>query len=541
MRLAPRQVHARSDAAWGRKQLWYGELYRCYRYALPGRNPYHEGRRGLGSGGAATSPGSRRNDEIYDSTLIEATQRLANRVQSAVFPTGQDWAQLRPGPALRVGGVASDRAVGGKLRELQAEIFASIHSSNFALELGEALLELVATGTCCLLVQRAEANANSRVGFEHVSQAEVALEGGPGNSIWGVYRKDMLTRDMVRARWPGANLEGWDEDEDIERDGVPRPRSVEEACYWDLDSLLWRYVVLLPAGDDMEVSDEPLVIHESEYVYSPWVIGRWSRGGGEVQGRSPVMAALPTQLTMDKAVEFVLKNASMRLAGMFAYSHGGVMNPKNLSVKPGTWIAVRQASGPQASVARLDVGGDLHMSQFVLQELREQVKGIMLDEGLPEESAGIRSATEIVERVRALQQDLGSPYNRIIQELGIPILQRTLHVLTEADPGLGMGTAGTVRLGGAEVAVEFTGPLALAQRFVESETLTQWLQLGTSLVGPEAVNFSVRTENVMAKFAELLDVDRALLRDEDERRELMEASLHAAQSQMEQGGENAAP
>ena len=52
-----------------------------------------------------------------------------------------------------------------------------------------------------------------------------------------------------------------------------------------------------------------------------------------------------------------------------------------------------------------------------------------MDRSLPPDAGPVRSATEIVERIKELQVDIGPAFGRIMKELVVPLVMRTLQIL----------------------------------------------------------------------------------------------------------------
>ena len=99
--------------------------------------------------------------------------------------------------------------------------------------------------------------------------------------------------------------------------------------------------------------------------------------------------------------------------------------------------------------------GDFNVSQIIINDLRQSIKRTLLDESLPPDNMSARSATEVVERMKELAQNLGSAFGRLINETMIPIVTKTLEVMDEA----GLITL-PLEVNGLEVKVSPTSPLA---------------------------------------------------------------------------------
>jgi hypothetical protein len=123
--------------------------------------------------------------------------------------------------------------------------------------------------------------------------------------------------------------------------------------------------------------------------------------------------------------------------------------------------------------------------------LRSNVKRILLDESLPPDNMSARSATEIVERMKELSQNLGSAFGRLINETMIPLVSKVLEVMDER--GL---IDLPLRVNGLEVKVTPQSPLANAQAMEEIQAVLQFAQM-TQTMGPEG--------QVAVKFGDTID------------------------------------
>jgi hypothetical protein len=104
------------------------------------------------------------------------------------------------------------------------------------------------------------------------------------------------------------------------------------------------------------------------------------------------------------------------------------------------------------------------------------VKKVLLDESRPPDNMSARSATEVVERMKELAQNLGSAFGRLINETMIPVVSRILDVMD--DKGL---LDMPLRVNGMEVRVAPVSPLANAQYMEEISAATQWMQMAAMM------------------------------------------------------------
>jgi hypothetical protein len=260
---------------------------------------------------------------------------------------------------------------------------------------------------------------------------------------------------------------------------------------------------------------------KEEIVYrrmktSPWIISRYSKVAGEVYGRGPLLTALPDIKTLNKTLELVLKNASLAISGVYTAADDGVLNPQTVKLVPGAIIPVARNGGPQGeSLKPLARSGDFNVSQIIIQDLRANIKRTLLDESLPPDNMSARSATEVVERMKELAQNLGSAFGRLINETMIPLVSRILSVMDER--GL---IDLPLQVNGLEVKVSPVAPLAMAQNMEEINNIVQFMQL-TANFGAEG-QLAVKTGELIDFLGDKLGVPSAVRNSPAERAFLMD-------------------
>jgi hypothetical protein len=262
-------------------------------------------------------------------------------------------------------------------------------------------------------------------------------------------------------------------------------------------------------------------VSKQEIVYrrrktSPWVISRYMKVAGEIYGRGPLMTALPDIKTLNKTIELLLKNASLAVSGVYTAADDGVLNPNTVKIVPGAIIPVARNGGPQGpALQALPRSGDFNVSQLVINDLRSNVKRILLDESLPPDNMSARSATEIVERMKELAQNLGSAFGRLINETMIPLSAKILEVMDER--GL---IDLPLRVNGLEVKVTPVAPLAQAQAMEEVNAILQYAQLMQGFGTDGAV--AIKTDLVVDYIGDKLGVPASIRNNAAERAVLME-------------------
>ena len=250
---------------------------------------------------------------------------------------------------------------------------------------------------------------------------------------------------------------------------------------------------------------------------------------GEVHGRGPLVSAIPDIKTLNKTLELLLKNASLAIAGVYTAADDGVLNPQTIRIVPGAIIPVARNGGPQgASLAPLTRSGDFNVSQIIIQDLRMNIKKMLLDDTLPPDNMSARSATEIVERMKELAQNLGSAFGRLISETMVPIVVRVLQI---------MDVKGLINLplkvNGLEVRVVPISPLAKAQNLEEVNEVMQFFQI-TQGLGPSGA-VAVKPEAIADFIGDKLGISSELRTTDEERRAIEEQAMKMAEQSLQAG------
>jgi hypothetical protein len=149
------------------------------------------------------------------------------------------------------------------------------------------------------------------------------------------------------------------------------------------------------------------------------------------------------------------------------------------------------------------------------------------------------SATEVAERMADLSRRIGSAFGRLQAELVQPVLQRVVYILKK------QGRIELPTINGREVKIRSVSPLAQAQANQDISSVARWLELVQGSFGPEVMNLLINSEDTAAYLAKKFGVPDTLIRDLEERRQMMAMAQQMAMQQQQmsqpQGGEMIEP
>ena len=493
-KLNVKQIMEREAKAQARKDEWRSIYEDCYEFALPQRNLYS----GYYEGGVA---GKAKMSRVFDSTAIHATQRFANRIQAGLFPPYKTWCRLETGSAIPA---ENKPAAQSALDQYTTIMFETLRQTNFDLALGEFLLDLC-VGTAVMMITPGDEVTPIR--FTPVPQYLVAIEEGSFGNVDNVYRKLRLKAEVIPQEFPDAQISP--QLQDIIDNTPAKDIDLVDAVIFDVERGVYCYHVIWPGK-------------QQELVYrtmrsNPFIVARYMKVAGEVYGRGPLVTAIADIKTLNKTVELVLKNASIAVSGVYTAADDGILNPQNVQIKPGSIISVARNGGPQGpSLTPLPRASDFNVSQIVMNDLRMNIKKVLMDDTLPPDNMSARSATEIAERTRELATNLGSAFGRLINETMIPIVTRILYIMDQQ--GL---IELPLRVNGLEVKVTPVAPLAQAQKLQEVSDVMQYAQIASSM-GPQG-QATLSIPKILEFVADRMGIDRNILASPEEQQMFLQA------------------
>ncbi|TCH97965.1 phage tail protein [Roseococcus sp. SYP-B2431] len=423
--MTPQQILTRHDRAVARRRPHEISWADAYSHVLP-------------------SPGEA--PALYDATAADAAEQLAASLLAELTPPWSRWFGLAPACAIAdtEEGQAAAFALEGAADILQSQL----DRSNFAVEMHQAFLDLVITGTGIMLVEEAPPGEASALRFSAVPVRTAILEEGTTGRLDTVFREARMTTAEVLRRFPFAELpQAMIREGEAEEADPPKHRLIE--AIWP-DGTGHRYAAVLDAA----ALKAPLLVAQGRFADGPFIAFRWLKAPGEVYGRGPVVKALPDIRTANRVVELVLKNASIAATGIWQAEDDGVLNPATVQLVPGAIIPKAPGS---AGLTPLAAPGNFDVSQLVLNDLRARIRSALLVDRLGTPKDARMTATEVLERSAETARLLGATYGRLQSELLTPLVARSLAILARR------GEIPPVLLDQGRVALRYESPLARVQ------------------------------------------------------------------------------
>ena len=383
---------------------------------------------------------------LFDATAADAAEQLAASLLAELTPPWSRWFGLAP--SREMADTPEGQAAAFALEGTAAIMQQHLDRSNFAVEMHQAFLDLVVTGTGVMLAEEAPPGEASALRFTAIPVRQAVLEEGPSGRLDTVFRETQLTLAALRRRFPFAELPAAFLAAEAATESEPATHRVVEAV-WP-DRFGHRYAAVLDAAQ----LQAPLFLAQGGFAESPFIAFRWLKAPGELYGRGPVVKALPDIRTANRVVELVLKNASIALTGIWQAEDDGVLNPATVQLVPGAIIPKAPGS---AGLTPLAAPGSFDVSQLMLTDLRARIRHALLADRLGAQRDARMTATEVLERSAETVRLLGATYGRLQSELLTPLVTRCLSILARR------GEVPPVLLDQGRVALRYESPLARVQ------------------------------------------------------------------------------
>lgn len=487
----------RCKKAIGNWELWRSLHQEAYDFSAPQRETFR-----------FHSPGQTKNRHVYDSTAVDGLQTFAARIHGSMVPSWKQWTKFEAGSDIPKDEVDS---INKDLEEINEIVFNQINLSNFSTEISSSLIDL-GIGTGAIEVEEVEFGAGGSVlMFTNVPLAELYPEKPARGPIINTWKRFKILPGDIKTTWPEAELS-----EELIR--LEKNNSLEE--------------VELKIGHLFNKKDKryhQIVMHEESkhliftqsFKTKRTIVFRWSVVPGEIFGRGPIMQIMADIRTANKVKEFTLKNGAIQMAGIYTGVDDGIFNPHTARIAPGVIIPVGSNLSSNPSMRALERSGDLGLGELILADLQNTIKRALFANPLGEVTDPVKSATEQLIRMQEMLKSAGAQIGRQKTEMAEPIMAAVVDILSS------LGEIPKIEVDGKEVKLRHTSPLAQAEDLDDFQNSQVWFG-AISLLPPEVVAVTVKVEELPKYWGEKLGISAALIRTEDEAKQVVDDAKQQA-------------
>lgn len=469
---------------------------------------------------------NRRIIELYDTTLAQAMEEYVDTQKARMFPTTVSWFSAEVNPLLKDDISEEDKK---DVQEIIKKTQNAMRLSNFDFIL-ENILKDYNLSTAVTKISFSGDYGNPLV-YESFPYTVTALGApNPNGKIETVFiERPKLTYEQVLEQFPTIQFVDYDQ-EGERKDCLVRGKE---------EYNLVEFVI--PSGKTMETKNghiakmyyyfvtdndfNKVLIYEA-YPYNPFVVSRISStNNGARYGKSRASLMIPTFSSLNQLCKNELKSTNIDSNPPRAVILGGVsasMYKENtVEFRPGKATALPEGS----AVMTITSGLDISQTRVKIQDLRNQIFDMLATRPLGTfEDTKYKTAQEMYQRERENERILTSRYATTIKQLSQPIVETTMAVLEYNDVFNFPKSFDSYIL-------TFINPVTQNKKQEEVQKITAVFTLLKALYGVDITNVIMNDEEVIKTVIDSVDVDRKLLKSEDEIKEIINNMIQNIQLQ----------
>lgn len=493
------------DQRWGALGDWRNRWEELSFYIMPQMRSFT----------SSYNPGNRRQEQlIYDSTALQANERLATRLDEAFTNPGTNWFDISfKDPALK----ASD-APNEWLDTVKSQMAEAIQESNFAMMMGQYYLDLPCLGTAHISCdekkpqyQDESSAAFNGLTFKTHHMAGMSFAENADGHIDTQFDKFEMTAEQLVAKF-GARAPKRAHDQMAE--GKPDSKTQVLICRFP------RYLETRPSGPLfpterpwaevwVNYSDKEMIFDGGTYEQAIFS-GRWRKKSLDIMGYGPGERALPTIRTVNEAERLELAAWGKVIDPPMMTTMNNVVGDVNLRSKGVT--VVRRMD----EFAAIGIDPDLNHHMIQLEDKRFQIRDIFMYHQLelpPREQVGEMTAYEVSKRVEQVYRALGSTATQQQADVLQHLINRVFGMMYRKGefPPL------PAEVGEGTLSIRYIGPMGIAARATEIEAIDRYMGDAVSLaeVRPESMDL-VDFDAAQRIKAEITGVPAIIVRDRDD-------------------------
>ena len=410
-------------------------------------------------------PGQRRNNEIYDSTPMQARRSLASAIDGLLKPKTSRWVAT----AAEDDDIDNADEAKDWMREADNLMINAIYNplARFQQASGEVDDDLVSFGTGVLFTGEHPKFTRLQFMSRHLAKTYIMLDrdGAP----LGVFSCEKMTAHVAAAFFDARGVEPGKKVRQLLTDKKPDEK-VEIV-----------HIVIMRTNRDPEkvgVKDMPIaslwievsekeLIQESGFTSFPFAIPRWDTASGETYGRSPGMIALPDSNTLQSQGKTLLKAGQHAvIPPLFAPSDSMSSRARMVSGAINFYdLDAANQSRMANPIFPLNTGANMPIGREMQQDTRDLIWSAFFRNVLNLPIGGPQmTATEVIERREEMIRTIGPVFGRLESDYLAPVVERVFDIMFRA----GAFPAVPKILAGKNIRFEFRSPMEKIRKQIDA-------------------------------------------------------------------------
>lgn len=474
-------------------------------------------------------PGEKRTLHIYDSIGIHSVKLLAGALHGMLTNPAAYWFEYTTG----IPELDKNDNVRRHLQKITHITHEIMNNSNFQTEIHELYLDELTFGTGIMSIEE-DSDMVVRFSAKHIK--DCWLDENSKHKIDTVFRE---------YRWKPRQI--------IEEFGKAVPKFVldkakaapeEKLCIVELTCPNMDY----NKGKKLSIqgkkfitctyikngSSEHTLLEEKGFNTFPFVTPRWTKGTGEINGRSPAMESLADTKMVNEMMKETIRAQQKATNPPLLVPDDGIVG--SLRQTPGGISYYRSGQGD--FIKPLLSGVDLLLSEQMIEGVRGRIRSCFYVDQLKLQEGPQMTATEVMQRTEENNRLMGPVLGRQHSELLRPMIDRVYEIAERR----GLYPPAPIELKNhPKIDVKYRSMLAKAQLATEANNIVRVFQAATPFIqlDPQAGDV-INADEGVRYIANLYGLPQDLLRNQDEIEDIRDAKDQANQAAMAAKQEEAA-
>ncbi len=468
------------------------------------------------------SPGQSRHDEFYDNTASEAYDTFIAGMYSNFTPSSQRWFALSSTSK----DLKKNTEVNEWFNDVTEIVYNEIAKSNFSLEIQQVYADLGIPGRAAIFVLP---NENGGLQYKAFHYANTYIAENKKGLVDTLYRRYEWTARQAMAEWP-------DKVSIKVREAAENDKRREDK-FWFIHATSPREDRDLRKRDNINMpwmsvhveEETKIVLEESGYEEQPFACPRFYKDANEVEGRSPGMKILATNMMIHAMALTFIKKANWDADPPIILPDDDLMA---INIAPSMKFAYRPneaGNKPEFMESR----GRYELAQWMFEKQEDAIKKSYFQDYFALlstlDAAKERTAFEIGERLNEKIDLLGIVTGRTFVELLDPVVNRSANLLMRQNIFPPMPEAIRDQPG---FEIEYRGRLAILAKSLNVRSIQGFTNfiLPYAEVKPEVLD-PIDFDEIARIGADVWGIPTRILKDEDVVLEIREARAQAAEQE----------
>lgn len=514
-----KEVYKRWDALKEKRNLFDQHWQEITDYFLPNKNTITR----------EASPGEKRMLHIYDSTGIHANKTLAAMLHGVLTNPTAYWFEFTTG----VPELDKLDAVRKWLQTSSRILHEIMNNSNFQTEIHELYMDLGSIGTAAMSIEEDE---DAVVRFSSKPMKDIWVEENSRGVVDVVFhsfkwKPRQVVQEFGKDKTPKFVLDKMKShsEDDVELLQVVCP-NMDYMKEKKLSVQGKKYLSCTYVSDG---SNEKVILKEAGFDTFPFIVPRWSKGSGEVYGRSPAMECLAEAKMINEMMKETIRAQQKATNPPLLVPDDGIVG--SLRLTPGGINYYRSGSGDFIKPLQTEV--NLVLSFQMLDDVRKRIRDCFFWDQMQLKDGPQMTATEVMQRNEDNVRLMGPVLGRQHSESGRPTIERVYEIADRRK----LLPPPPRELSGRKIDVKYRSMLAKAQLATEAQNLARVFQAAGPFfqIDPKTT-MVVNAEEGVRYVANLYGLPVELIRDKAELEAMQQAQDEANQAALQAQQEQAA-